>query len=110
MREVPTAAELALLDPDGSFVARLAGDRAAFAALAARLEGGDDDGALAGIELLAHRLGGAAGTFGHAAVGAAALDLEEYVIALRGGGGDRAATTAGLAALMMAIEVSLRLK
>jgi len=109
MREpnTPTAAELALLDPDGSFIRRLAEDQAVLAALGA---GPFDDGALAGIQLLAHRLAGAAGTFGHAAVGAAALDLEEGVIDLRDGRGTSAAISRRLAVLLAALDAALRLK
>jgi len=109
----PTAADLALLDPDGSFTRRLAADRAALAALAPALDGGSvfpDDRALAAIQLLAHRLAGAAGTFGHAAVGNIALDLEESVIGLRGGGADPAAASRHLAALLAALAAALRLK
>lgn len=110
MPEVPTAAELALLDPDGAFMQRLAGDRAALAALAPALDEAGDDGALARIQLLAHRLAGAAGTFGHAEVGEAALDLEEGVIALREGEGDGAVAAGQLAVLLATLDVALRLK
>ena len=109
-RRAPTAAELALLDPDGAFAQRLAGDRAALAALAPALEEAGDDGALAGIQRLAHRLAGAAGTFGHFVVGEAALDLEESVIALREGEGDEAIAASQLSVLLAAIDVALRLK
>lgn len=110
MHKAPTAAELALLDPDGTFAERLAGDRAAFAALAPALDEADDDGALADIQLLAHRLGGAAGTFGYAEVGEAALDLEESVIALREGEGDSGVAAGHLAVLLATLDVALRLK
>ncbi|MBN9036480.1 MAG: Hpt domain-containing protein [Rhizobiales bacterium] len=110
MHKAPTAAELALLDPDGTFAERLAGDRAAFAALAAALDEADDDGALADIQLLAHRLGGAAGTFGYAEVGEAALDLEESIIALREGEGDSGVAAGHLAVLLATLDVALRLK
>jgi HPt (histidine-containing phosphotransfer) domain-containing protein len=81
--EGATRAELALLDPDGSFAARLAGDRAALVALAETGRSSDaaeTPGLLAEMEVLAHRLAGAAGTFGYAAVGAAALDLEDSLV------------------------------
>lgn len=110
MREAPTAAELALLDPDGTFARRLAGDRAALAALAAALGDAADDGPLADIQLLAHRLGGAAGTFGHADVSEAALDLEEAVVALRHGEGDSAVAAGRLAVLLATLDLALRLK
>jgi chemotaxis protein histidine kinase CheA len=76
------AADLALLDPDGAFLSRLAEDRAALTALARGLWTASPRARrrrLAEIEVLAHRLGGAAGTFGYAAVSAAALDLEDRV-------------------------------
>lgn len=93
MAEGPSAADLALLDPDGSFAARLAEDRAALAGLADALSPAaaeeTRDGKLAAIERIAHQLAGAAGTFGHAAVGTAALELEERIVALRRAPGAR---------------------
>jgi hypothetical protein len=108
MPERPSAAELARLDPDGSFAGRLARDRADLAGLAEALAGGAGDGRdhiLAEIEVLAHRLAGAAGTFGHAEVGAAAFDLEEAAIALRRApSGGRAALDGGLRRLLGALD------
>lgn len=110
MREAPTTAQLALLDPDGRFSQRLADDHAAFMVLAGSLERVDDDGALADMQRLAHRLAGAAGTFGHPAVSEAALDLEESLISLREGEEDSKATARRLVALLAALEAALRLK
>jgi HPt (histidine-containing phosphotransfer) domain-containing protein len=84
--EGPTEADLALLDPDGAFSARLADDCAALAELARGLRVASPvvrDRSLAEIEVLAHRLAGAAGTFGHNAVSAAALKLEHSIAAAR---------------------------
>jgi HPt (histidine-containing phosphotransfer) domain-containing protein len=86
MPEGMTEADLALLDPDGAFAARLADDRGALAKLARNLQAASPamrDRALAGIEVLAHRLAGAAGTFGYGAVGAVALELEHSIEAAR---------------------------
>lgn len=108
MAEAPRAADLALLDPDGSFALRLAEDRAALGSLARVLDGtaaaGETRDGLAAIELIAHRLAGAAGTFGHAAVSAAALDLEAHVIAQRKGNGRPRAAALGLAGLLAALD------
>jgi len=77
----PDKTALALLDPDGSFLERLQQDREALKALLERLpeEGGDRKTALTKLEKLAHRLAGAAGTFGHDAIGEAAMALEDCV-------------------------------
>jgi HPt (histidine-containing phosphotransfer) domain-containing protein len=85
MTERPSAADLARLDPDGSFGARLIEDRAELARLAGRIDPRSDAGreALAELERLAHRLAGAAGTFGYPEIGEAALALEEWGIATR---------------------------
>lgn len=81
----PGAADLARLDPDGSFAARLIEDRSELARLAGRIDPESDAGreALANLERLAHRLAGAAGTFGHSEISEAALVLEDKVIAAR---------------------------
>lgn len=64
----PTAAEdLRLLDPDGRFCQRLAADREALRAERARTDE---------LAVIAHRLAGAAGTFGHPEIGDAAMALE----------------------------------
>jgi DNA-binding response OmpR family regulator len=65
-----------LLDPDGSFRQRLVDDRAALAALERKLDQRGDR-VLAALSVLAHRLAGAAGTFGHGDVGEAAALLEQ---------------------------------
>jgi chemotaxis protein histidine kinase CheA len=75
----PDKAALALLDPDNSFPKRLRRDRAVLAKLLQALRGADGDTSvlLAAMETLAHRLAGAAGTFGYDAIGDAAMGLED---------------------------------
>ena len=108
MAEAPSAADLALLDPDGTFALRLIADRAALCeladVLAATVPTGGGSDRLAALERLAHRLAGAAGTFGHAAVSAAALDLEERMTGLRNGTGNRQDAADALAALVGALD------
>lgn len=85
--EGPTGADLTLLDPDGAFSARLAEDHNVLGKLARGFRAASParrDRFLAEIEVLAHRLAGAAGTFGHGAVSAAAFELEHCIIAARG--------------------------
>ena len=75
--------DLALLDPDGTFPARLAGDRDALAGYADGLWALEAEALrerLREIATLAHRLAGAAGTFGYHGVGDAALALEERIL------------------------------
>ncbi len=73
----PTAAELQLLDPDGSFRSRIAADRARIAALAA-----GNPGKVESAELghLVHQLAGEAGTFGFAEIGALAIALDDALV------------------------------
>jgi hypothetical protein len=64
---VPDPADLAILDPDGSFVCRLSVDWDRLARLGDGLWAAPEDKRrlrLAELEELAHRLAGAAGTFG----------------------------------------------
>ncbi len=61
-------------DLAASFLARLAGDRTEFAALAARIDAG---GVVESLTVLAHRLAGAAETFGFRSIGIAAGQLED---------------------------------
>ena len=91
--------ERAILDPDGSFVQRLAEDRASLT----RLRAGEpwDAARLAEIEPLAHRLAGAAGVFGDVTVGEAAAALETCVEERREKSG---AARPGLASVRAAIE------
>jgi HPt (histidine-containing phosphotransfer) domain-containing protein len=73
----------ALLDPDGIFPVRLAGDRAALIGDVGdlwTLEAEARELRLHKIATLAHRLAGAAGTFGYPAVSDAALALEEKIL------------------------------
>ena len=84
MMKRPGPADLARLDPDGAFAARLAEDRLALARFADLLEyNPTDDDVLADLESLAHRLVGAAGTFGYPEISEAALALENGVHAAR---------------------------
>ena len=113
MREppAPSAADLALLDPDGSFVLRLKDDREALTRLASGLWAAEARGErLARLEALAHRLAGAAGTFGYARVGDAALALENGIMSAGHGvdrGEDRSMIERDLAALQNALDISL---
>lgn len=105
MAEAPSAADLALLDPDGTFALRLIRDRATLSDLADALEpSAPNSDRLAALELLAHRLAGAAGTFGHAAVSAAAIGLEEQMAGLRNGTGNRQDAARVLATLLGALD------
>jgi DNA-binding response OmpR family regulator/HPt (histidine-containing phosphotransfer) domain-containing protein len=63
-------------DLAADFLARLADDRRELSALAARV-GADDDSPLPRLAQLAHRLAGAAGTFGFRSIGVAAASLED---------------------------------
>lgn len=77
-------ATLALLDPEGTFSARLAMDRRELARLERDLWAlpvRDRETRLAALAALAHRLAGAAGTFGYARVGDRALELEACILA-----------------------------
>jgi HPt (histidine-containing phosphotransfer) domain-containing protein len=69
-RSAPTAEELQLLDPDGSFVERLAADRLAILRLI-------ETGHLEELGPILHRLAGAAGTFGFAEIGDLAIALDD---------------------------------
>ncbi len=73
----------AVLDPDGIFPLRLAGDRAALVDLSANLwalAAEVREKRLRRMATLAHRLAGAAGTFGYSAISDAALALEEKIL------------------------------
>ena len=107
-----TAAELALLDPDGTFSSRLAADRDVLTGLARDLWTAPAESRqrrLAEMEGLAHRLGGAAGTFGYLAVSDAAFELEARIAVRRGEGESPFAEIEGrLAALLGTLEEALR--
>ena len=107
-----SAAELALLDPDGAFWSRLAADRDVLTGLARGLWTAPAESRirrLAEMEMLAHRLGGAAGTFGYMAISAAALELEAGIVARRGRAeGPFAEIEDRLAALMAMLDEALR--
>jgi HPt (histidine-containing phosphotransfer) domain-containing protein len=72
----PTLDDLRLLDPDGSFVERLAADRLAIMKLI-------DNGRPQELGPLVHRLAGAAGTFGFAEIGDLAITLDDATAAGR---------------------------
>lgn len=107
-----TAAELTLLDPDGTFSSRLTADRDVLTGLARGLESAPTETRqrrLAEMEALAHRLGGAAGTFGYMAISAAAFELEAGIVARRGGAeGPFAEIEDRLTALMGMLDEALR--
>jgi HPt (histidine-containing phosphotransfer) domain-containing protein len=105
----PTAEELQLLDPEGRFLARLAVDRRRLASLSRHLwreSPRNRQDRLGEIETLAHRLAGAAGTFGFAAVGEAALALDDVLIEQRQSllRGEQDVLLARLAALTEALD------
>jgi periplasmic divalent cation tolerance protein len=111
-RRGPTAEALQLLDPEGGFPARLAADRQRLADLTDRLWRVSPQlrqDRLRELESLAHRLAGAAGTFGFPAVGDAALALEELLIEQREGlpGGERAALATRFAMLAAALDQAI---
>jgi HPt (histidine-containing phosphotransfer) domain-containing protein len=101
----PDRADLDLLDPDGTFPARLASDRDTLQRLADglwRIPPLARQQRFARIENIAHGLAGAAGTFGFAAVGEAALALEDLLLEQREGllAAEAEAIDARLAALL----------
>lgn len=110
---MPASVDRSLLDPDGLFPARLAGDRASLADHAKALEAldkGAQSRSLKDIATLAHRLGGAAGTFGYGAVSGAALALEDVVLERRPGENlvvARARVQQAIDALMGALDEAL---
>ena len=68
VQPAPSVADLALLDPDGLFRARLAHDRRVLA------RHGND---IAHARVVIHQLAGAAGTFGYREIGDIAIDLDD---------------------------------
>ena len=78
----PSAEDLAILDPDGRFRARLIDDRARLGVLTAAAPGAAER---ENLERLAHQLAGAAGTFGFVEIGDLAIALEDELIAVRQG-------------------------
>jgi HPt (histidine-containing phosphotransfer) domain-containing protein len=76
MARAPTPAELALIDPDGSFRERLVRDRESLVLLARQ-------GPQRDLERVVHRLAGAAATFGYLEVGAVAVELDDAFVASR---------------------------
>lgn len=104
-RPSPTPEELALIDPDGAFRRRLAVDREALGRLLAADPSPD---AQARLEVLVHRLAGAAGTFAYAEVSDVAIALDDAFVAARHGAGAVPDAAPLLAALDRALEVSLK--
>ena len=94
-RPSPSVADLKLLDPDGRFRARLISDHKAVGALS-------DIHDLEPLEAIVHRLAGAAGTFGFAALGEVAIELDER---FRGG---TPVTTAEVARLLAVLDDALQ--
>ena len=109
-----TAAERTLLDPDGTFSSRLAADRDVLTGLARGLGSAPTETRqrrLAEMEALAHRLGGAAGTFGYMAVSEAAFELEARIAVRRGRAeGPLVEIESRLAALLGALDEALRVR
>jgi len=68
VQPAPSAADLALLDPEGLFRGRLAHDRRV-------LERHRND--IAHVRVIIHQLAGAAGTFGYAELGDVAVALDD---------------------------------
>ena len=93
-RPGPTAEELKLLDPDGSFRERLESDRMAIAELS-------DSGDLERLHPIVHRLAGAAGTFGFAEIGDIAIELDDRFAE------GEPVESAGIARLLAALERGL---
>lgn len=93
-RPQPSAADLRLLDPDGSFRERLEADRRALAELS-------DTGDMAELKRIVHGLAGAAGTFGHGAISEAAIEIDDALTA------GRPVDAAALARLLAALEQAL---
>ncbi|MDR3471362.1 MAG: Hpt domain-containing protein [Devosia sp.] len=87
-RPQPSAEDLAILDPDGQFRARLIEDRARLGGLTA--SAAPSAAERQSLERLAHQLAGAAGTFGFGAIGDLAIMLEDELIAVRQGDTGRA--------------------
>jgi hypothetical protein len=82
-KDVITHKDLAMLDPDGVFPARLAADRASLVAWLSDMRDGSPKFCgeqLSRIATLSHRLAGAAGTFGYAGISDRALALEELIV------------------------------
>lgn len=92
----PTGQDLKLLDPDGSFRARLDADRQAIAQLS-------DSGRLEDLARIVHGLAGAAGTFGYAEVGNIAIELDDRFVA------GEPVQVADVARLLAALEQALGL-
>jgi HPt (histidine-containing phosphotransfer) domain-containing protein len=114
-KRLPTPAELALLDPDGAFLDRLRNDAASLARHARGLwttTAAARRRRLIAIVDLAHRLGGAAGTFGYEKIGSAAQELEDVIVAGGGRASDRGAERypidSSLTGLQTAISEVLR--
>ena len=93
-RPTPSAADLKLLDPDGSFRDRLEADRQALAELS-------DSGDIDDLKHIVHSLAGAAGTFGYSEVGDIALGIDDSFAT------GRKVEAAAMARLLAALEQAL---
>jgi HPt (histidine-containing phosphotransfer) domain-containing protein len=93
----PTAADLALIDPDGQFRGRLAEDRARLARLAGA-------GSVAACGPILHRLAGAAATFGYREVSEIAIRLDDALT----GAAPPGSAAPDLAPLFAALDRALR--
>ena len=93
-RPTPSAADLKLLDPDGSFRGRLEDDRQTIAQLS-------DSGNLDELRQIVHGLAGAAGTFGYGEIGDVAIEIDDRFVA------GEAVTAAAIARLLAALEQAL---
>ena len=90
----PSEQDLKLLDPDGSFQTRLETDRQAIAQ-------NSDTGDLGELARIVHGLAGAAGTFGYAALGTVAIELDDRFVA------GEPVLAADIARLLAALEHAL---
>ena len=91
-----THEERQLLDPDGSFLRRLAEDRRAISMLI-------NTGRLAEIAPIVHRLAGAAGTFGFDELGDISITLDDAFVA-----GTPVSVAAHIQPLVAAIASAIR--
>jgi HPt (histidine-containing phosphotransfer) domain-containing protein len=93
-RPAPSAADLKLLDPDGSFRGRLEDDRRTIAQL--RVSG---DSVI--LKQIVHGLAGAAGTFGYGELGDIAIEIDDAIVK------GEAVAVEDIARLLVALEQAL---
>jgi HPt (histidine-containing phosphotransfer) domain-containing protein len=97
MNTRPTAADLAVIDPDGSFRLRLARDLETIRGLIVAMDARR-------LETIVHRLAGAATTFGYDEIGGIAAGLDDAFIAAR----ETGRGPPDVAPLIAALESALR--